>query len=102
MHGKRPSAGNDVAWLEKLTRASSEALERVRKLDDPFARDLANDLKSCPRTWRGDWTRRAPPNARRHDRPSLRRPMFSRLRPRGRSYSLLIVPIMLAAIAIAG
>jgi hypothetical protein len=43
--GKRPSAGNDAAWLEKLARASRQAFERVRKLDDPFARDLANDLE---------------------------------------------------------
>ena len=31
--------------LEKLVRASREASQRVRKLDDPFARDLANDLE---------------------------------------------------------
>ena len=43
--GNRPSAGHDAAWLEKLARASREALERVRKLDDPCARDLANDLE---------------------------------------------------------
>jgi hypothetical protein len=43
--GNRLSAGRDLAWLEKLARASREAFERVRKLDDPFARDLANDLE---------------------------------------------------------
>ena len=43
--GKRPFAGHDAAWLEKLARASREAFERVRQLNDPFARDLANDLE---------------------------------------------------------
>jgi hypothetical protein len=52
--GKRLFAGHDAAWLEKLVRASREALERVRKLDDPFARDLVNDLEKLSE----DMTRR--------------------------------------------
>ena len=44
-NGSRPFAGNDAAWLETLARASRQAFERVRKLDDPCARDLANDLE---------------------------------------------------------
>ena len=43
--GNRPLSGRDVAWIEKLAHASRAAFERVRKLDDPFARDLADDLE---------------------------------------------------------
>ena len=43
--GNHAFAGRDLAWLEKLARASRNAFERVRKMDDPFARDLANDLE---------------------------------------------------------
>lgn len=42
---KRPFAGRDAAWLEKLARASRSAFERMRRLDDPYARDLADDLE---------------------------------------------------------
>jgi hypothetical protein len=101
--GKRLSAGNDAAWLEKLARASREAFERVRKLGDPFARDLANDLEklSAHMARQLDEARSAArPSARPTLAPSPN--VFSRLRPRGGSYSLLIVPIMLAVIAITG
>lgn len=43
--GNRFSARGDHAWLEALARASREAFERMRRLDDPFARDLATDLE---------------------------------------------------------
>jgi len=46
-------ARGDVAWLEKLLRACNDAWARVERLDDPFSRDLTDDLEAyCARVRR--------------------------------------------------
>ena len=46
-------ATGDIAWLEKLLRACNDALARIQRLDDPFSRDLTDDLEAyCGRITR--------------------------------------------------